>query len=301
MAKNKKEKKKLLGILNIILCFILIGAAFLFYIAIDEQIITINQKKINNPNINENNKKEKIKKEQIITDSNLIMELKHKVNNLNANKSYMNHIIPNLYKEEKITYIDIQNKLHLVLESLSNSYTNITVAKSEIEKSIGSYYTNLVIEENKQIPISKVKQRYKELFGSDIDQFIHIEGCPSYFYDVNNEVYYMTTKCSKGEGINKEYVYDYQYTTIDNIAYVYVSVATAFTTNYTLTEVNEPTINIYKGYSNAIYKEEISLKELENFKIDKENYQDFDIYQYKFIKDQTTNTYYFSSVEKVIS
>ena len=57
----------------------------------------------------------------------------------------MDHIIPNLYKEEKITYIGEEEKLNIVLESLKNDYTSITIPKELIEKSIGSYYANMII------------------------------------------------------------------------------------------------------------------------------------------------------------
>lgn len=297
MAKEVKEKKKSckgLVIFSIILVLIIVASALFLYIAIDEGFITINKdedvvdiiKKDNNNKIKEKN----------ITDSNLIVDLKNKVAYLNANKIYQNHIIPNLYKEEKITYIGEEEKLNIVLESLSNSYTSITIPKEEIEKSVGSYYINNVLEDNKQITIDKVKTRYKELFSSNIDKFHHIEGCPTYLYDSINNVYYITTKCTKGTSINKEYTYDIKYTKEDNFAYVYVSVGTAYINNNISS--NETKLNIYKGYSNAIYKEEVSLKEAEEFNINKDNYNDFSIYKYKFFKDDTNN-YYFVSVEKV--
>lgn len=298
MAKEEKVKKKSckgLVIFSIILVLIILAGALFIYIAIDEKIITINKgedvidiiKKDNNTKIKEEN----------ITDSNLIVDLKNKVNYLNANKIYINHIIPNLYKEEKITYIGEEEKLNIVLESLSNSYTSITIPKEEIEKSIGSYYINNVLEDNKQITIDKVKIRYRELFGSNIDKFNHIEGCPTYLYDSINNVYYITTKCTKGVSSNKEYTYDIKYTKEDNYAYVYISVGTAYKNNNKSSD-GENKFNIYKGYSSAIYKEEVSEKEAEEFNINKDNYDNFTIYKYKFFKDDTNN-YYFVSVEKV--
>ena len=248
MVKEEKIKKKScrgLVIFSIILVLIIVAASLFLYIAIDEGFITINKnedvidiiKKDNNTKI----------KEETITDSNLIVDLKNKINYLNANKIYMNHIIPNLYKEEKITYIGEQEKLNIVLESLNNSYTSITIPKEEIEKSIGSYYINNVLEDNKQITIDKVKQRYKELFGSNIDKFYHVEGCPTYLYDSINNVYYIMTKCTKGTTLNKEYTYDIKYTKEDNYAYVYVSVGTAFLNNNI--NSSEKKLNIYRGYS----------------------------------------------------
>ena len=78
-----------------------------------------------------------------------------------------------------------------------------------------------------------------------------------------------------------------------------MSVGTAFITKpINNINSNEEKLNIYKGYSSAIYKEEVSIKEANEFKIDKDNYQEFDIYKYKFFKDSNDN-YYFISVEKV--
>ena len=295
--KEKKNKNKGLVILNIILLIILIVGGLSIYIAIDEKIITFNKDNDKITNIVKNNSNKT--KEETITDSNLIVDLKNKVTYLNADKIYMDHIIPNLYKEEKITYIGEEEKLNIVLESLKNDYTSITIPKELIEKSIGSYYANMIIEDNKQISIDKVKERYQKLFGTEINNFNHIEGCPTYLYDAVNQVYYETTKCTKGSSINKEYLYDIKYTKEENFAYVYMSVGTAFITKpINNINSNEEKLNIYKGYSSAIYKEEVSIKEANEFKIDKDNYQEFDIYKYKFFKDSNDN-YYFISVEKV--
>ena len=155
--KEKKNKNKGLVILNIILLIILIVGGLSIYIAMDENIITFNKDNDKISNIVKNNSNKT--KEETITDSNLIVDLKNKVTYLNADKIYMDHIIPNLYKEEKITYIGEEEKLNIVLESLKNDYTSITIPKELIEKSIGSYYVNMIIEDNKQISIDKVKER----------------------------------------------------------------------------------------------------------------------------------------------
>ena len=277
-----------------ILIVIIIVSGLLIYISIDEGIILFN--KTNELDTNKIIKNTKTSEEKTITDSNTIVELKNKVNYLNATKIYIDHIIPNLYKEEKITYIDEKAKLNIVLESLKNDYTNITIPQSEIEKSLGLYYVDSVVKDNKQISIDKVQKRYNELFGGSINNFYHIEGCPTFLYDSINNLYYEITKCTKGETINKEYTYDIKYTMDNNLAYVYVSVGTAFESEIN-NNSNEKKLNIYKGYTKAIYKEEVSINDALEFKIDKDNYKEFDIYKYKFFKDD--NNYYFVSVEKI--
>ena len=296
IKKNNKKNKGLI-ITNIILVIIILVVALLIYIAIDEDIIIFNKDNYEKVNINKvvNNN---TNKEKTITDSNTIVELKNKVNYLNATKIYLDHIIPNLYKEEKITYIREEDKLNIVLESLKNDYTDITIPQSEIEKSLGLYYVDSIIKDNKQISIDKVKERYNELFGSNINNFYNIEGCPTFLYDSINNLYYEVSKCTKGETINKEYRYDIKYTMDNNLAYVYVSIGTAFESDINNNDIDKK-LNIYKGYTKAIYKEEVTIDDVKNFKIDKDNYKEFDIYKYKFFKDTSSNNYYFISVEKI--
>ena len=86
--------------------------------------------------------------------------------------------------------------------------------------------------------------------------------------------------------------FSYEYTTLNDRAYVYVRVG--------LITQDSSYLTVYGDNSRKkVVKEKITKEEMNQYNIDQNNYTSFASYRFVFKKNKETNNYYFSSVEKI--
>ena len=116
--------------------------------------------------------------------------------------------------------------------------------------------------------------------------------CFMFYYDASISTYFWVSTSCGGATASSVLAYKNNFTTKDNLAYVYV--------NYGIIDpVDTTSANIYKDLEKvSIYQGNVAFLEANNFRIDASNYQNFSQYKFTFNKD-SNNNYYFTKLEKV--
>lgn len=291
--------KLLKPLIIILILFVIIGSGYYLF------KINIDNKKIE-PKKEEKKKAEKI--EQEITDLDLKEDLDQKIKSLfcynyceiDSDKDYYNGC---LYSKDIITASDLSIKYRIYSLVSANSLAE----QIEEEKQINNqtYLVNAKIEE------SKLKELYRKLYG-EIDSYNPNSinelknQFPTVLYNDNN--FYLITSDQKKIISNEVITYNNKYTIKKDKAYVYVS--TAFVkmiknnddeitnyevySDYNMTNLKEE--GLYSDYQKESKKADESYLVETTFKVDKENYRNYNQYKFTFQKDANGN-YFFEKLQ----
>lgn len=147
---------------------------------------------------------------------------------------------------------------------------------------------------------SKIEKNLNNIYGYNKIKFNYIEDVANtgYVYDDINKRFFELCTNNMSNNFIDSYIYDFKLES--NKAYLYVAVAHGIETDV-LTNgqaTGETKVIIYNDSSKTnIYKEYIySNTTEEDFELNKDNYKDFELYKYTFIKEN--NNYYFYSLAK---
>lgn len=182
-----------------------------------------------------------------------------------------------------------EEKLKVAIASLSSQFSDLPNDTSNLSGEMKKYIETYGKEEYKQISAVSVSQAYKEYFGKELSKHQTVNSCPSYMYDSGSKMYYYSCVCG-GTNPVTTYLYKSKYTVLNNNAYVYVSVAT----------IDKDTNYLYQGLykdSEAQANKVLTDSEVNDFKINNSNYQEFKIYRFVF-KEGNNKNYYFDKVEE---
>ena len=308
---NKNKKRMMLSIIVVTIFAIIIW--ILGYYSLNIKI----KEKENNKERTEERKVEKLEeqeKKDISSKISQILKFGYRIDKTisieeNEKITYTN------FKEEKqknfytnnMTYLKnrLENKPltkeeknYLILKQMTPTRLTINTQdiKNEIIKEIIMQDESLNIRTDVlQINAKDVEEKYKEFF---VDTIKHetINGCPSFYYDKVNQVYYYIERCG-GTSLTNTYVSTYKSN--------YKKVEDKITVELTLAYIEEITeekekergkkAGIYIA-KNTNFKEETRLDIGTEFKIDENNKKDFDTYEFVFKKDK--NNYTLENIKK---
>lgn len=254
-------------------------------------------------------KKEKIETEEKIIDKDEKQEL-DKTISLLTSSDYCQFKIQKKYnngcnfsqKEISSTDLEFKYKLYSLIMNFDT--------KEKIEEEIN--INDKVYSVDSKINEEEIKNAYQKLYGTldsyDPNAVNEIEDDYQKIIYKDNYFYIETEKEEKIE--NEVVTYNYKYTKKDNKFYVYVS--TAFvnmikngdnqTTNYeiysdyNMTNLKEE--GLYSEYRKEIKDENDEVTIVNNFKVNKDNYKNYNHYKYTFIKNENNN-YIFEKLEKI--
>lgn len=291
-------KRVLTGIILVItICLLVLIISDSFFIKERKKIETVE-------------KTEEKVKEEIIKDVNLKEDLEQKINFLSnfnyceikSNQKYYNGC---LYSKNKITASELSSKYKIYSLVLANKPQDQLEEEKQINEEI--YLINAKLEE------SKIKELYQKLYG-ELDTYN-----PTFINELKNvfpvilynegEFYFINSE--KENVLDNEVVtYINKYTTKEDKAYVYIS--TAFVkmikdgndkivnyevySDYNMTNLKEE--GLYSEYRKEIKNEDGSVSVITAFKINKENYKDYNQYRFTFQKNESGN-YYFEKIELI--
>ena len=176
-------------------------------------------------------------------------------------------------------------KLYNVLEGLYIEYYGRSPVTTNYNFGSMEVYKDHMV----QLDESLVETEYKKMYGND--SIVHKSfnnQCPMFIYDDVNNKYYGDAQCGGVTGVGI-LTYVNKVTTMDNDAYVYVSLG-----SWEVTET-WPNNNIYTNYERTkLYKDNVT--NYENF-INESNYKDFSEYKYTFVNED--GNYIFKSLERI--
>ena len=218
---------------------------------------------------NNSDEKEMNKKYSEVTNKKIINDINKKINYISSKngKLFKDGIIETFYFNDSfLNKLSDEDKAYIVLDSL--------VSESKIKKCF-SY--------------DKVNKRYNDLFGKDISSDINISNRDSISYKYKSEQYCIK---NKNKFDLKGYMYMYTNKIISNDNYIKVYV------NYGMSGdvVSTDKWIIYDSLDNSIYKAGLTLDEVKEFRIDENNYSEFE--EYIFLFKKKDNNYYFVRVEE---
>lgn len=300
---EKKNNNKILIVLIVVLLLGFLGVSLLY---IYNPRNSIEKDKDKTGSFETTDKDVEIDTEKDITDALLRNDLSSKVFYLiNNNSELADSNTFSTYFFRKSVFnnnLNFDQKLEIVLASLEkgqiNSTTNIKIDSdtNSTIKNMLSVYNVLDV-----VSVDKVEERYYDLFGEKISNHHDINGCPIYYYDSTNRVYYVVKECG-GTSDNLVSVYKNRYTIMGNEAYVYMNIGISNRVDFNR---GDSEYNIYKdfnidsleGYNDKIYKT-VKYSEKNNFIIDDSNKDEFAEYKFTFVKN-SDGIYNFTGVKKV--
>lgn len=237
--------------------------------------------------IEEKDEEEKFEDQEIISD---ITKKFHMILTENASE-YNNDYLTGGYFNRKLftSGFDSDQKLYMALNSLINDFTIATneevKAFYESEKILYKYSDKRTY---KKITRDQVEERYMSIFGTNVASHKEEE---DFSYDSVNRIYYYY-KSSEEKSESVVYYNINNFTKDSKYIYMYVSLGEAI--------LDENKIYVlYSGLSDnkkATYIQNIV--NLDSFKIDSGNKDNFDIYKLTFAKNNK-NEYYYLKREKV--
>ncbi len=315
------EKKNNVGLIAIIAILIVALLGLSFYVAYDKGLIFNSEK-----NNEENDNQESVEQEN--SNEMVIQELSTKVDLLSSVRGIGSPIIENLYKEEKITYINEESKKIIAMRATKEESIKITgnaelattvnssAKKRGITEEYSSVCTNPVDPVNGCIGTTvKSKDEYVSMYHELFNEKLSVESygnsagyevnwdvtdvCTIYYYVFGINKFIEHTGCGAilgypGYGTVKDLEYNNKYTIDGDYAYVYRNIG------YIDKNTNTNKIEVYSDYSKTKVVEELASEEaVSNYEIGEDNYTQFSEYKFTFKKNNDTGKYYFVSVEKI--
>ncbi len=288
---------------TIILTVVVLGLVlFIFY----EKGLIFNKNADEKNNVVENNQEdddieEDLNEEVEITDINLKNDLSEKIDfitnfNLGQNISQMSNFRNGTVEGLGNVFNNITDevKLHIVLSYLNGKGQFVPITEEHKTSSVISSFVNNTGVTIKEVAREVVNNKYREYFGSNLFNTSTQIGkdCFMFYYDASISTYFWVSTSCGGATASSVLAYKNNFTTKDNLAYVYV--------NYGIIDpVDTTSANIYKDLEKtSIYQGNVAFLEANNFRIDASNYQNFSQYKFTFNKD-SNNNYYFTKLEKV--
>lgn len=205
-----------------------------------------------------------------ITDKKTIKEINKKVNYISSRngKLFSGGIIETFYFNDSfLNKLNDDDKAYIVLDSL--------VSDNKLKKCI-----NLDI----------VNKRYNYLFGEDIPNEININNRDSINYNINKKGKYCIISNNKYD--LKGYMYMYINKIVSNGNYIKAYVNFGMSGDVVSTDK----WIVYDSLDNSIYKAGFSLEEVQDFRIDENNYSEF--IEYQFVFKKKNNNFYFVKIEE---
>lgn len=202
-------------------------------------------------------------------------------------------------KFEKHKYSDFRN---LVGVNVTNEL-RLQIALSSLDKKFKKVKdlskVNKIVDvsdakEVEEIELSNVKERYLDLFGESLGQFNNVDGCPKYYYDQDNKVYYKVVNCEVEKNDDYLLTYKSHYATAGAATSIYVSYAVISTD-----EQHPERYNIFSNFDRDKYAAGfIEKEEMLDFKITSKNYKEFTEIKYTFVKGDN-GKYHVTLIEQI--
>ncbi len=237
-------------------------------------------------------KKEMEKTENTITDEKLIQDISVKayyVSNIGVN--FSNFISPIFGKTTKIEDLSSQDKLQSIIMGFStveqNAYTKLS-DQTEFKEVFPSLPQENISSIN-YIDANKVKEKYKDVYGEEIENASINNTCPIVVYNEKYSHYYINPFCDRSDAQSSIDQYVYKVTALGDEYYAYISIAP-------YRAGADGTVTVYKDYRLEERYKDYSKDEFANFRVS-DVYKDLSKYKMTFTK--TDSGYSFKSIEAV--